>query len=342
MNECSRKSANPFLLLLPKFSMLCIKSISTSPSFNLALEEYLFNKTKEDVFLIYQNEPSVIIGKHQIANAECNIPYIFDRNIYIYRRISGGGTVYHDLGNLNYGFISRKKESAQVNFKYYNSIIISFLNSFGLSAEWNHRNSIEISGLKISGVAEHLNQNSVLHHGTLLFNANLLNLDRAVSSNIEKYFHHGVLSKRSKVGNICDFLENEIAIEAFSEMLMNFVLSASSANSLYFLSSAQIIEIEKIAEERYKSWEWNFGYSPAYEFLNDWELDVEKQHVKIKVKEGIIENIKLDISFLTFEWIQIIENGLIGKPHDWKVFMEFFKQIQLDYSMAKEILEHLF
>ena len=187
--------------------MLIINRPQTDPYFNIAAEEYLLKQMDEDCFMVWQNEPSIIVGKHQNTLAEINYSFAKENNIPVVRRITGGGTVFHDLGNLNFTFISSGEKGKLVNFKKFTQPIIEVLNQMGIPARFEGKNDLRVNGLKISGNAEHVYKNKVLHHGTLLFSTDLNFLKKAIKSVPERFQDKAVQSVRSKVANITDFIE---------------------------------------------------------------------------------------------------------------------------------------
>ena len=173
--------------------MLCIINTNTKPYFNLAAEDYVLRNFKDDCFMLWRNKPSIIIGKHQNTLAEINLEYVKDNNIDVVRRLSGGGAVFHDLGNLNFTFIKNAKdEGSLVDFKKYIQPILEVLQSLGVNAKFEGRNDIMIDGKKISGNAEHVFKRRVLHHGTLLFLSQIADLSKALKVNPLKYQDNGV------------------------------------------------------------------------------------------------------------------------------------------------------
>ena len=202
--------------------MNCILSKISDPYFNLAAEEYLLKSRDEDFFLLYRNEPSIIVGKHQNALAEINWEFASKHKIKVARRLSGGGTVYHDPGNLNFSFIRKGLEGKLVDFKKYTAPIREVLSKMGIETKFEGHNSLTLNGFKVSGNAEHVFKKRVLHHGTLLFSSSLENLEEAIRTRPDQYSDKAVKSVRAEVANICESLDKKITIEEFESGIMNF------------------------------------------------------------------------------------------------------------------------
>ena len=200
--------------------MLCINSPSTNPYFNLASEEYLLKCLQEDVFLLYRNAPSIVVGKHQNTLAEINLPFVQEQDILVARRISGGGTVFHDLGNLNFAFFTTGKESDLVNYKRATLPVIEALAEMGLDVKLGERNELLLKKLKISGTASHVWKKRVLHHGTLLFSSEMKNLKAALKTVKERFTDRAVRSVPARVTNIRDHLKEEMDVEEFRERIL--------------------------------------------------------------------------------------------------------------------------
>ncbi|MCU0462082.1 MAG: lipoate--protein ligase family protein, partial [Bacteroidales bacterium] len=182
--------------------MLCLHLTSTDPCFNLAVDEYLLKNRKEDFFILSVNTPSVIIGKHQVAHREADTAFVTENNIPVIRRISGGGAVFHDEGNLNFTFILQSKQGSQVDFRKYTLPVIEFLSSHGIDAKFEGKNDLKVDGLKISGNAEHVFRQRILHHGTLLFDSRLDLLGKALRKDTSSYTTRAVASNPSSVVNL--------------------------------------------------------------------------------------------------------------------------------------------
>lgn len=268
--------------------MLCIHLKNTDPFFCLATEEYLLKNFLDDIFMLWQSEDTVVVGKHQNALAEINYPFVRENNITVARRISGGGTVFHDSGNVNFAFIKNVKSPAEISFKQFTEPVVGALAKLGITATSSGRNDLLIEGLKISGNAEHVFKNRVLHHGTLLFNSDLKNLGQATKVVPGKYESKAVQSRRSEVANISSFLKDTLEIKDFIQFLVDVQIQKKE-NSIYILNGNDIQKIEKLVTEKFRNREWNFGYSPKYLFKNGIEIDGQKLLIHLKVKKGIIE-----------------------------------------------------
>ena len=246
---------------------IIIDHVSTNPHFNLAAEEYLLHQRSENVVFLYSNVPSVIIGKHQNAFDECQVRYCNDLDIKIVRRLSGGGTVFHGPGNLNFCFIKNGKDKSKlIDFKKHLEPVNAFLHSIGIPSVYSGRNDLLVDGYKISGNAEHVYSKAkrVIHHGTLLFDADLKTLHKSISPKQHIQFEtHAVKSVRSKVRNIKESLSDDMTFESFTEKMYSF-LSAYYNAEVYRFTPSEISEIESLSETKYETWEWNFGYSPKF------------------------------------------------------------------------------
>ena len=295
--------------------MLCVESPYTDVYFNLALEEYFMRNFSDDIFILYIDSPSVVIGKHQNALAEINLNYLVKNNITVARRLSGGGTVYHDLGNLNFSFISTSKDKNTVNFKKYQKPIVEALTDIGLKFEVGKRNDITINGLKISGNAEHIYKNRVLHHGTLLYNSNLEILSEAIKVKLPKYKDKAVQSKRSEVANISSFIDKTWSIDEFKSAVMRYVLNSDSSNIIYKLTVDDKMRTMELVDSKFSTWDWNFGYSPRYFFHNIEELADGKLEVKLFVEKGSIQNAEILLNGKSTKELNLLTDKLTGLRH---------------------------
>jgi lipoate---protein ligase len=314
--------------------MLCIHLKNTDPYFCLATEEYLLKNFAEDIFMLWQSEKAVVVGKHQNLLAEINYPFVRENNIALCRRISGGGTVFHDAGNVNFSFIKNVKSPAEISFKQFTAPVVEALAKLGIEATTSGRNDLLIDGLKISGNAEHIYKNRVLHHGTLLFNSDLENLGQAIKVVPGKYESKAVQSNRSPVANISQFLQTPMTTAEFIRFLLGVQLE-NPENSFYQLSENDILAIEKLSTEKFKTWEWNFGYSPKYSFKNEVEIEGKLLKIRMIVEKGVI--VEAEIGGVHFSAMQtkLIQKNLLQKGHD-------FNEIRNVLSDSENQIIHFF
>lgn len=242
---------------------MLILSKSTSPSFNLATEEILFSNRQDDLLFLYVNEPSVILGSNQVLQNEVNVEFCKQNNIRIMRRISGGGAVYHDLGNLNYCFISNIQNSKSALSPDFLFPIISILNTLRIPAEIGKRKDLWLpGGYKISGTASHITKNRELHHGTLLYDADLDNLTKTLSGQSVNLSLRGTPSVPSPVKNIRHFLKehnlNAPSTDTFFSLFTNSALAFFDCYSVDGLSEEEIEKIGQLQQSKYELTEWIF------------------------------------------------------------------------------------
>lgn len=265
--------------------MICINRPETDPYFNIAAEEYILKNYTEDVMMLWQSEPSVVIGKHQNTFNEINHNLIEEKNIPVVRRISGGGTVYHDLHNLNYSLIrTGKRKDRLIDFREFLKPVIIFLSTLGIEAVFKGKNNLFIEDSKISGNAAHVYKQRVLHHGTLLFDSDITALQIVIHPPDLMVMDKAVQSVRSDVTNIARHLKREMTIESFKSLLQEYLMSHHKITEVSNLSKSDQQAINTLVKEKYGTWHWNYGYSPVYSFNNK---SIGEQ-VNIEVKNGLI------------------------------------------------------
>jgi len=316
--------------------MFCITLESNDPYFNLAIEELLLRKKTEDYLILGINTPSVIIGKHQTPHREINTRFLTEHKIPVIRRITGGGTVYHDAGNLNFTFIKQAEPGKQVDFRKYTQPVIDFLASEGVDARFEGKNDLKVEGLKISGNAEHVHHNRVLHHGTLLFSTSLNILRNTLRKDTSHYTSRAVESNPSSVANLNERLSRFKDIFEFRSGMMDYFIGNLPEAMEYKLSEQDIFEAENIAKTKYKTWEWNWAYGPEYQFVNEFEFSGEKVRCRLYVREGIMRDIVLEGS----SGLAGIAKKLIGRKHMVEDLIEVFKEENI--TLSKEELYNFF
>jgi lipoate---protein ligase len=302
---------------------LCIYNPSIDPYFNLATEEYLLRECKEDIFLLWRNEPSIIVGKHQNCLAEINLEFVRANNIKVVRRLSGGGTVFHDLGNLNFTFISTGHSNQLVDFRKYTEPILEVLrDKLGIEARFEGRNDLTIQGMKFSGNAEHVYRDRVLHHGTLLFSSVMTDLSAALNVDPEKFRDKAVKSVRSRVTNISEHLAKPLGILEFKDMIMAHIRDTNEGAEVYDLSEHDISRIRAIRDERYATWDWNFGYSPRYTLQKKIRTNGGMIEFDLDVEKGCIRNIQIFGDYFNTLDVSDITNALKGVHHEENAILE--------------------
>ena len=296
--------------------MLLINSINSNPYFNIASEEYFLRHNPEDYFILYINSPSIIIGKNQNALSEINIDYVKKNKIPVVRRLSGGGAVYHSLGNLNFSFIINDSKNNLMNFKKFTTPIIEVLKKLSVNAENTGRNDLVIEGKKFSGNAQFKSKNRFLHHGTLLFSSDLKEVSRSLNADPIKFEDKSTKSVLSRVTNISDYLEEKITIEEFKKLLFEQIITDNPKYHFYELTKNDLDKINEIVKTKYETWDWNYGYFPKYNFSNKRKFPGGLIEIYLDVKDGIIVNAKVFGDFFSEKDIGIFEKSLINLRHD--------------------------
>jgi lipoate-protein ligase A len=296
--------------------MFCIVSPNTNPYFNLASEEYLLKCKSEEIFLLYRNTPSIVVGKHQNTLAEINLPFVQERAIQVARRISGGGTVFHDLGNLNFAFFSNGKEGELVNYRKATKPVIEAMGKMGLNVSLGKRHELLLKRLKISGTASHVYKKRVLHHGTLLFSSEMGDLSSSLLPGQDKFTDRAVKSVRSRVTNIRDHLSGPMEVEEFQNKLYTLILQSRKGAKKYQYTKEDLERIDELRDTKFATWEWNFGYSPRYQFNKSLPFGEGHINLHMNVEKGIIRELKIDGDFISGKNIHVLERKLKGTIHD--------------------------
>jgi len=321
--------------------MLCIFSSNNDVFFNLASEEYFLKNISDDLIIIWKSTPSVIVGKHQNTFAEVNHKYLRDKNILVARRLTGGGAVFHDEGNLNFTFIKNGEEGKLVDFKKFISPVVEFLESLKLPAKIGLKNDVRIDNLKISGNAEHVYRSRVLHHGTLLFNTNIEKLSKALQVYPNRYIDKSVQSNRSEVANISDYLTEKISIDEFAERLFNFLIDKHKGTTVHKIEGIEAKAILKLRDEKYHTWEWIYGYSPPFSIERKITINNNDCLIKIKVAKGRIIEANIYGSDSGDHQIKIIDN-MKGLRFEYSEIVNYLEISRLNDATKKLLPEILF
>jgi len=289
-----------------------IKSDSTDPYYNLAAEEYVLNNfTDDDYILLWQNDRTVVIGKHQNAAEEVNAKRAEELGVRVVRRNTGGGAVYHDLGNLNFSFITDWDPEKNMDYDTFLKPVIRALSAFGVKAEKQGRNDLVVDGRKISGNAQCIHRGRILHHGTLLVNSELSRIAEILNVQADKIESKGIKSVRSRVANICEFTNKPIEMTQLQKALAESFFDGGIIEERT-LDDVQIADINKLAREKYQTWEWNYGSFAGYAYKNSKRFPGGKVEVHLDVKNGVIKRCKIFGDFLALISVEQIETAVIG------------------------------
>jgi lipoate-protein ligase A len=305
--------------------MRCIISQSTDPYFNLSTEEYLLKSSDEEIFLIYNNNPCIVVGKHQNLLSEINLQNVLEKNIKLARRISGGGTVYQDLNNLNFSFIHNCSNLEKINFTKFTTPILEVLLDLGLNASFSGRNDLLIDSKKISGNAMHIFKTRVLSHGTLLYNVDLHQLSVALKNNPQKYIDRAIRSVRSEVTNISFYLQHPKSINEFKQTVFQSITRKTENPTIKPLTRIERDLIAQISQSKFQSWDWIYGYSPKYIFQNNYNLSDNTILFEIQVEKGIIKNVKTNIDSSQNTDYHYIYQALLNVKHEYNSIFERLK-----------------
>ena len=322
--------------------MLIIDSPSHNAYFNIASEEYLLHKfPTEDIFLLYVNAPSIIVGKFQNTLAEINLDYVEENGIKVVRRMSGGGTVYHDLGNLNFSFHTLLGDNDFMDFSQFTEPVVKLLNARGVPAKLEGRNDLLVEGKKFSGNAKLARHGKMIQHGTILLNSQMSVLADALKVNPLKFVDKAVKSNRARVINLIEYLPKDTTTETLKGWLIDEMMKENESATIYQLSEEDIAGINQLAQEKYETWDWNFGFSPNYNFKKSIKIPAGFIEVHMDVVKGFIENIKIFGDFFASMPIEDIEEVLTNVKHDTESISEILNKLDLIDYFGKVTLEEI-
>jgi lipoate-protein ligase A len=324
--------------------VIYIVNASKDPFFNMALEEYLFTSAKyqQDIFLLWQNERTIVVGRHQNTLEEINNDYVKENGISVVRRLSGGGAVYHDAGNLNFTFLKRNVTRYDVNFTYFVQPVIDTLAKFGIKADFSGRNDITIEGKKFSGNAQYFTAQGLLHHGTLLFDSDFSVLAKSLQVKEHKYLSKGVKSVQSRVINIKQCLTGNSTLEDFRNTLVETVFSYLEQECAEEeLDEEDLAAIQTLVAHRYGTWDWNYGESPKYNFRQERVLPGGTVTTFLEIEKGKIKQCSICGDFFTFADINEFTGALVGTKYEENAIRERLLELQAEKYFYNIALEEL-
>ncbi len=299
--------------------MKYIVNNSHNPAYNVALEAYAFREllAEDELFILWINDPTIVIGKHQNAIEEINKTYTDEHGIHVVRRLSGGGAVYHDLNNLNYTIISNKSQEGAFDFKTFSQPVIETLADLGVTATFTGRNDLEIDGKKFCGNAQAYYKGRMMHHGCLLFDVDMTVLGNALQVSKDKIESKGVKSVRARVTNILDELPEKMTVEAFSNQLLNKMKESYPDMTEYVFSDDDLKNIQALADQQFGTWDWTYGEAPEYTIKRSVRYPAGKITTYANVEKSVIKGMKLYGDFFGIKDVADIEQALIGLRYEY-------------------------
>lgn len=274
---------------------------STNPYFNVALDSWLVREAPpdHDYVMLWQNRPAVIIGRFQNTHEEVNVDYAEAHDVAIVRRMSGGGAVYHDLGNLNFSMVVSTENRPFNDYPAFTQPVIETLAHYGVKAELTGRNDVTLEGQKFSGNAQYRTPTRLLHHGTILFDEDLDTVPRVLNVRQDKIESKGIKSVRSRVTNVKPYLPTEVAFDDFRATLIHYIGQHNGGlHGELVLTPDQIARVDTLVAERFGQWDWNFGQSPPFNYRGRERFARGDLEVRVAVTRGRIEAITIYGDFL--------------------------------------------
>lgn len=296
--------------------MFYLESPSRDPYFNLALEEYVFERMdkSKSYFMLWQNDNTIVVGKYQNTAEEIDQAYVDAHGIRVARRLSGGGAVYHDKGNLNFTFIVDRADAPGLNFKIFVEPVIQALARFGVHAAFTGRNDLTIDGMKFSGNAQYARRGRLLHHGCIMLDSNLTSVADALRVKEAKFASKAVKSVRSRVTTINAHAPAPISMEDFKGALKECAM-ASGALEPCTLTEEDLAAVRKLRNEKYATWAWNYGFSPAYDMRREMKFPAGLVTAHLSAEGGKIKAVRFYGDFFGGE-LGELEGAMAGLPLD--------------------------
>ncbi|KAB8139053.1 lipoate--protein ligase [Gracilibacillus oryzae] len=317
----------------------------TDPHINLAIEEYVLKQFGEtdSYLLFYINEPSIIIGKNQNTIEEINTDYVDANGIHVVRRLSGGGAVYHDQGNLNFSFITKDDGDSFHNFAKFTEPVVDALRALGVPAELKGRNDLVADGRKISGNAQFTTRGRMFSHGTLMYDSEIEHVVKSLKVKTEKIQSKGIKSIRSRVTNISEFMEEKLPMAEFKNHILRHIFDVENVEDVpqYVLTEEDWANIHELSKERYQEWDWNYGKSPKFNIQHSHKFDGGLVDVRLDVNKGIIDQCKIFGDFFGIGDVAELEEKLAGVRYERQAIDQALDEVNVSHYLGKISKEDL-
>ncbi|MDD2228042.1 MAG: lipoate--protein ligase [Candidatus Cloacimonetes bacterium] len=321
--------------------MLSIFSTSRFAPFNIAAEEYILRSLKQDVFMLYINNPSIIVGRHQNTLAEINQDWVILNQIPVVRRLTGGGSVFHDPGNLNFSFLMHETGEFTRSFERYTRPVLDVLHDLGVDAILEGRNDLTIDGRKFSGNAKTYVFGKTLQHGTILFSSKMGDLSAALKVKPFKFSDKAVKSIRARVTNVSEHLPEPLALEEFVSLVRSKVHSLYPDIEEHAFSEEDNAAIHSLVKDKYDTWEWNFGRSPKYNLSHELRCAAGLIEIYLHVEKGIIQEVNIFGDYFSSRETSELQNSLTGIVHQRLAVSEVLQRMDYRSFFGDVELEEL-
>lgn len=309
--------------------MIFVENNNLDPALNHAIELYVMDNYDDDIFMLWRNRPCILIGRYQNINLEVNLDFTNENNMDVIRRLSGGGAIYCDTENMQYTFITKKgDESVDDSFKSFAKPIVKALHSLGLNAEFTGRNDIQIDGAKISGNAQFQRNGKVVHHGTLLYKANLYNLTNSLKARDIKFKGKAVQSIRSRVGFIGDMID--MNVEEFKAYVEDFIKKEYGIEKTTILTDEQMEKIYKIKDEIFGTKEWNYGNGSLKKIRKAEKYSCGVVEIGLDIEDNKIKDISIEGDFFSELGIDKLRDLFIGVHCSKEEVEKILEEVELD------------
>lgn len=314
--------------------MYYLESPSTDPAYNLALEQVVFDRlgAERPCVMLWRNDRAVVVGKHQNTLAEIDPACAAERGIRVVRRLSGGGAVYHDKGNLNFTFVVDQGSNPAFNFKIFVQPVVEALARFGVHAEFTGRNDLTIDGMKFSGNAQYARHGRLLHHGCIMLDSNLTSVADALRVKEAKFASKAVKSVRSRVTTINAHAPAPISMADFKGALRACAM-ASGELEPYALTEADVLAVQKLRDEKYATWAWNYGFSPPYDMVRERKFPAGLVTAHLSAEGGKIKAVRLYGDFFGSGELEELESAMAGLPLDGRL-AEALEALHVEHYMS--------